>query len=155
MQNGVCCFIGHRTINETNELKIQLFKIIENLIVKENVGVFLFGSKSQFNDLCYEVVSKVKEKHTHIKRIYVRAEFSQINDIYKEYLLKSYEYTYYSNTAFGKSAYVQRNRDMINNSDFCVIYYNQSQFPQKRKSGTKIALDYAIKIGKKIIILND
>ncbi len=40
-----CCFFGHRTINETEELKTQLYETIERLIVDENVDTFLFGTK--------------------------------------------------------------------------------------------------------------
>ncbi len=46
MKDKTCCFFGHRTINETEELKERLTEIIEKLIVKEKVDTFLFGSKS-------------------------------------------------------------------------------------------------------------
>ena len=39
---------------------------------------------------------------------------------------------------------------MINNSQYCIVYYDQSNAPTTRKSGTKIALDYAVKKRKKI-----
>ncbi len=151
-----CCFFGHRTINETEELKVELHKTIEDLIVNENVNTFLFGSKSRFNDLCLEIVSRIKEKYPHIKRIYVRAEFPVISDNYKDYLLESYEDTYYPKKIIdsGRAAYVERNFEMINQSRFCVVYYDESYTPSKRKSGTKIALDYATKHQKEIIILD-
>ena len=151
-----CCFFGHRTINETEELKVELHKTIEDLIVNENVNTFLFGSKSRFNDLCLEIVSRIKDKYPHIKRIYVRAEFPVISDNYKDYLLESYEDTYYPKKIIdsGRAAYVERNFEMINQSRFCVVYYDESYTPSKRKSGTKIALDYAIKHQKEIIILD-
>ena len=41
MCENTCCFIGHRTINETEELKSKLIEIIEKLIVDENVDTFL------------------------------------------------------------------------------------------------------------------
>jgi len=34
---NTCCFFGHRTINETEELKAKLYKTIESLVVNENV----------------------------------------------------------------------------------------------------------------------
>ena len=70
-----CCFFGHRKIDETAELKDKLCGIIENLIVNEKVDTFFFGSKSQFDDLCHKVVTELKEKYPHIKRIYVRSAF--------------------------------------------------------------------------------
>lgn len=57
-----CCFFGHRKINKTDELVNKLTETIEKLIVENGVGTFLFGSKSQFDDLCYEIVSELKEK---------------------------------------------------------------------------------------------
>ena len=85
MEENTCCFIGHRTINETEELKSKLIEIVEKLIVDENVDTFLFGSKSRFNSLCLELVTGIKEKHPHIKRIYVRAEYPDINEKYTNY----------------------------------------------------------------------
>ncbi len=95
MRINACCFFGHRTINETEELKERLYEIIERLIVVEKIDTFLFGSKSRFNELCIEIVTKIKEKYPYIKRIYVRAEFPDISDSYEKYLLQRYEETYY------------------------------------------------------------
>ena len=155
MIENTCCFFGHRTINETEELKLKLNEIIEKLIVDENVDTFLFGSKSRFNSLCLELVTKIKEKHPHIKRVYVRAEYPDINEQYTNYLLESFEDTYYPEHIIGsgRAAYVERNYEMINKSHYCIVCYDESNFPTTRKSGTKIALDYAIKKQKHIIIL--
>ena len=122
-QIHTCCFFGHRTIDETEQLKSKLNEIIENLIMNDKVDTFLFGSKSRFDDLCHELVTKLKEKHPHIKRIYVRAEYPCISDHYKNYLLESYEDTYYPEHILGsgKAAYVERNYEMINKSHFCII----------------------------------
>ena len=152
--NNTCCFIGHREINETEELKLKLYEIIKKLIVNKNVDTFLFGSKSRFNSLCLEIVSNLKEKHPHLKRVYVRAEYPIIDENYKDYLLKNYEDTYYSEKLInsGKIVYVKRNFEMIDKSDICVFYYNKENEPQNRKSGTKIALDYAKRKEKEIII---
>ena len=150
-----CCFFGHREINETEELRTRLCGIIERLIVDEKVDTFLFGSKSRFDSLCLELVSEIKEKYPHVKRVYVRAEFPVIGDDYKAYLLKSYEDTYYPEKIMnsGRAAYVERNHEMIDNSRFCIVYYDEQNAPTTRKSGTKIALDYAVKKQKHIIVL--
>ncbi len=155
MEMNTCCFFGHREINETEELKTKLTETIERLITEEKVDTFLFGSGSRFNSLCLELVTEIKEKYPHIKRIYVRAEFPYITDQYTAYLLKSYDETYYPEKIIGagRAAYVERNREMINNSAFCVVYYNEENLPTTRKSGTKIALDYAVKKRKTIITL--
>ena len=154
MKERTCCFFGHRTINETEELKSKLSGIIEKLIVDENVDTFLFGSKSEFDRLCLELVTKLKEKYPHVKRIYVRAEFPIINESYTAYLLKYYDDTYYPEKLHGagRAVYVERNYEMINNSKYCIVYYDEQCAPSTRRSGTKIALDYAVKKGREIII---
>ena len=148
-----CCFIGHRAILDREELKTRLCILIEKLIVEKQVDTFLFGSKSQFNTLCLEIVSKYKEKYPHIKRVYVRAEYPYIKEDYKKYLLENYEDTYYPEKIkkAGKAVYIKRNYEMIEKSHFCIFYYNESVTPLDRNSGTKIALKYAIKHGKQIV----
>jgi len=153
MINDTCCFIGHKEIDETQELKAKLCKEIESLIEDEGVDTFLFGSKSRFDSLCLELVTQLKEKHPHIKRVYVRAEHPVIDDSYKAYLLRSYEDTYYPEkiVGAGKASYVERNHEMIDKSRFCVFFYDSASVAT-RKSGTEIALAYAKK--KKKIIIN-
>ena len=151
--NNTCCFFGHRTINETDELRTKITEAVERLITEEKVDTFLFGSKSRFNDLCLELVTELKEKYPHVKRIYVRAEFPVINEEYKDYLLKSYDDTYFPEKIIGSGsvAYVERNYEMINNSKYCIVYYDEQNAPTTRKSGAKTALDHAIEMGRKII----
>ncbi len=155
MRENTCCFFGHREINETEELKFKLNEIIEKMITQNSVDTFLFGSKSRFDTLCHKLVTKAKEKYPHIKRVYVRAEYQYINENYNNYLLQSYEETYYPEKIMnsGRAAYIERNYEMINNSKYCVVYYDEQSAPTTRKSGTKIALCYAIKKQKHIIVL--
>ena len=153
MLENICCFIGHREINVTDELKEKLYVLIEHLIIEESIDTFLFGSKSQFDDLCYDIVTNMKKKYPHIKRIFVRAEYPYIDESYKAYLLESYEDTYFPKSVLGagKASYVKRNCEMIENSCFCIVYYKEDYTPKGRKSGTKIARDYAEKKKKTII----
>ncbi len=166
LKEHTCCFFGHRRIGKAEAVKDRIHKNTERLIVEKNISTFLFGSKSKFDDLCYEVVSELKEKYPHIQRIYVRAEYPYISDDYKSYLLESYEDTYFPEKSVnaGKASYVERNQEMINNSSFCIVYYDENYLPPRRKnskrdlldyqpkSGTKIAYDYALK--RKIEIIN-
>ncbi len=153
MCKKICCFFGHRKINETEELKSKLIKIIERLIVEKSVDTFLFGSKSRFNSLCLELITEIKEKYPHIKRVYVRAEYPYISEDYKSYLLENYEDTYYPDKILnsGKASYVERNYEIIDKSYYCIIYYDKLELPTNHKSGTQIALDYAIRKRKNII----
>ena len=155
MKNYTCCFFGHRTINETEELRKKVTENIERLITDKYVDTFLFGSKSQFDTICLEIVTELKEKYPLIWRKYVRAEYPFISDAYREYLLESYDETYYPKKILGagRAVYVRRNIEMIDNSKYCIVYYDENYSLPNRKSGTKIALDYAIKKKKEIILL--
>ncbi len=154
-----CCFFGHRHIEETDILKTRLYEEIEALITTHQVETFLFGSKSEFDKLCLKIVTELKEKYPHIQRVYVRAEFPYISDHYRSYLLQSYEDTYFPDSVLnaGKASYVKRNIEMIDNSQFCIVYLDEQYAPPRKKagkrdviayqpkSGTKTAYDYAMK----------
>lgn len=127
---------------------------MERLITQEKTETFLFGSKSEFDRLCLRLVTQLKEKYPHIKRVYVRAEFPYIDDNYTSYLLQYYDQTYYpaSLLGAGRASYVKRNYEMIDRSRFCLVYYNETYAPTGRKSGTRIALAYARKKKKEILL---
>lgn len=150
MPNITCTFFGHRKIDVTEELERSVREEIENLIVNEKVGTFLFGSRSEFICLCHDIVTDLRKKYPQIKRIYVRAEYPFIDDSYKDMLLENYEDTYFPEKIIdaGSAVYVERNFKMIDESEFCIIYFNEKYLPKNRKSGTKAALDYAVKKGK-------
>ena len=160
-----CCFFGHRKIRETEDLKKNLRKIIEKLIVTEKTDTFLFGSNSEFDDLSLNIVTKLQAEYPHIKRIYIRSSFPEISDNYKSHLLESYDKTYFpaSLQNAGRASYVKRNQEMILKSRFCVIYYDENYLPPKRKkskhdalafqpkSGTAVAFAYALQKKREII----
>lgn len=160
-----CCFFGHRKIDKTLELIERLTREIEALIIEKAVSTFYFGSKSEFDDLCHKTVTELKEKYPHIKRVYVRSAFQHIPDWYEDSLLEHYEDTYFPEhmEKAGRASYVERNQEMIDKSDFCIVYYDENYAPPRRrnskrdltdyqpKSGTKVAYDYAVKKKKEII----
>lgn len=148
-------FIGHRKIDITEDLKGRVEKAVTALI-EEGADTFLFGSKSQFDDLCYEVVTEIKERYPNIGRIFVRAEYEYISDMYRSYLLTMYEDTFYPDIVCGSGAlsYIKRNQAMIDMSDVVIVYCDMNYSPPKRsKSGTIIATSYAQQKHKRIINL--
>ena len=160
------CFIGHRNIDKTEQLCLLLKQTIE-MLIKKGVSVFLFGSKSAFDNLSWEIVTKVREKHPFIKRVNVRASFQNVSRSYEKYLYQFYEETYFPNKLqkAGKISYVERNFEMIDKSNYCIFYYNQNYEPPlrlqnkgkrtlKTKSGTKLAYEYAVKKKKKKKTIN-
>ena len=162
-----CCFIGHKTIKRTNTLISSLRETV-SFLIENGVTSFLFGSASEFDTLALEIVSELKKLYPFIKRVYVRSSCSKISKSYKDFLLESYENTYFPTKLenAGRCSYVERNYEMINLSSYCVFYYDENYepaptnkakkkllLPKARKSGTKIAYEYAKKKKKEIINL--
>lgn len=148
-------FIGHRKIDITEELKERVEETVTALI-DEGADTFLFGSRSQFDDLCYEVVTEIKNRYPNIRRVFVRAEYEYISDVYRSYLLTMYEDTFYPDAVCGSGvlSYVKRNQVMVDMSDVVVVYCDMNYLPSKRsKSGTIIATSYAQRKHKQIINL--
>ena len=167
----VCCFIGHRNVKKTTELKEKLMNTVRWLIIEKSVDKFLFGSKSNFDDFCQEVVKELREEYPHIKRVYVRMYYPELGEPYIGYILRDFEDTYMPERIenAGVARYVERNQEMINASDYCIFYYDPQYQPPKRKyskrsvgeyqpkSGTALAFDYANQRkrgGKDITVIN-
>lgn len=174
-----CSFIGHRKIEITEELIQKVREVVENLIVKNNVSTFLFGSNSEFNSLCHSIVTELKEKYSDIKRIaytckseafIFERERQRWEELYSkiehgEIHLLGFEDEFEHKTKYisGRASYIERNRAMIDNSDYCVFYYDEKYQPKMRKyskrsisdyqpqSGTRLAYNYAKKKGKIVI----
>lgn len=156
----IVCFIGHRKIQYSNYLKENIYNTVKELIVK-GANCFLFGSRSEFNDICLDIVTEMQKTYSHIKRIYVRSQYLHISKLYENYLLQSYDETYFpvKLKSAGKYAYVERNQEMIDKSDCCIFYYNKDcnlalkdeVSGKKTTGGTFLAFRYAL-IKKKHII---
>ena len=176
----VCSFFGHRTIKITKELKEKAKKVIEDLIVNHNVLTFLFGSRSDFDHLCHLVVTELKEKYPNITRkcytcrsetCTLESERAHWEEIYSHFRKEKVtllgveeEVEHKTKYTSGRAGYVERNQAMINDSDYCIFYYDENYQPEMRKyskrsigyyqpkSGTALAYAYAKQ--KKKIILN-
>lgn len=147
-------FIGHRKIDNPEVLREALTIIIEKLIRDEGADTFLFGSRSEFDELSREIVSRLKERYTYIKRVYVRAEYEHVSKEYADYLLESCEQTFFAPRAHGAGAkvYIKRNEEMIDMCDVLVAYFDINYEPKNgKRSGTRMAVEYAVKRNKRII----
>lgn len=151
-RDETCCFIGHRKIRIINKLINIIYESIESMIKNDGINTFLFGSNSEFNDICFEIVSKLKSNFKYIKRIYVRAEFPYIDDDYREYLLQKYDETIFPDKLLnsGRAVYVERNKYMIDNSYICLCYYDENYKPPRRKRNRRDLFDYQPKSGTSI-----
>lgn len=155
MDNKTCSVFGHSNIKVTDKLKRELYLLFENLVLKENVSIFFFGGFSDFDEICYCVISKLKLKYNHIKRVFVCDDYKYIFRPQKRpYWLDAERYeelTYFEMqyNGFYKRIYF-RNCEIINNSDYVVFYVNHTN-----QSGAYKAMQYALKNKKKIFNICD
>lgn len=175
------CFIGHRTVANSEVVKVQLEETVAKLIA-DGADTFLFGSRSDFDSLSWEVVTQLQQQHPNIKRISYNAPHERsftspkereyferlyLHFIGKEIQFKEYEGSVDASKCVGATydIYVMRNYEMIDDSDVCVFYYNKEYLPPRRKqskrnvvdyqprSGTAVSFIYAQRKNKKIINL--
>ncbi len=174
---NACCFIGHRKVDLTEAELQYLRNLIENLICN-GIVTYLFGSRSQFNDICHKIVTELKQTYPNIKRVqYSCKSESCLLEKDKEEWKRLYSYIdkdeqllcmdeeveFDTKFTSGKASYVERNQAMINDSNYCIFYYKEDYLPNPRrnpqkllglyqpKSGTRIAYVYAKSRKKKII----
>ena len=177
----VVCFIGHRMVPDVEQLNMRLTDTVSRLVA-EGADTFLFGSRSQFDSLCWQVVTGLQSQYSYVKRISYdvphkyaftskdeRQRYEQLYSkfIGKEVHFQDYESAVYSQKSLNatKDTYIMRNQAMIDDSDVCVFYYDKNYLPPKRKvskrrfleyqprSGTAVAFSYAKRKKKTIINL--
>ena len=146
----ICSFFGHRKMEITD----QLYESAYSEIVKSiqlGCRTFYFGGYSDFDDLCYSIVTSIKQKETqlNIERVYCVA---QERYLYKKagcFNREDYDKVVYLIPSFNgwyKSIYF-RNCAMIDDSDvviFCV--------ENRENSGAYKAFKYAKKKKDKVIV---
>ena len=161
---------GHRNVELNDEQYEKLKEILENLIVNENAQVFLFGSRSNFDYYCHEVITKLKEKYTFLQRkrytcrhetCTLESEREYWEGLYSKWRKREVhllgveeEVEHKTKWTSGRASYVERNRAMVDDSDICIFYYDETYMPTERKyskrcftyqpkSGTALAFGYA------------
>ena len=163
MSEKACCFIGHRNVEDTEELRQKIRKTVEKLINDESVTLFLFGSRSAFDSICHGVVTNLQKSYPAIKRIAYtcrhetatmkedKAEEERIwsNILKRPVHIRDYDTEYEHPTKYtaGRASYVERNQAMITDSDFCVFYFDDAYQPPRRKYGKHSPADYRPKSG--------
>lgn len=144
-------FIGHRNTLITKDLQEKLFYKLREHLQTYPETQFLFGSRSNFDKMCLMTVSQLKEDFPQLKRVYVRAEFENINDFYEKYLLTMYDCSFFPPQIknAGKATYIERNRIMIDLCDILYTYCDPCYHVLNKKhicscGGTKAAVAYAL-----------
>ena len=137
----ICSFFGHREVEITDDLLTALTKEIMKA-VSFGCRVFYFGGYGAFDELCYEVVTRIKEENSEldIRRIYCVSREVYLRKRVRYFIPENYDEVIYLMPAFDgwyKSIYF-RNCAMIDKSDF-VIFYAEN----REGSGAYKAYKYA------------
>ena len=151
MKYKTCSVFGHSTIEITKNLEDKLFETFENLI-DSGYEYFYFGGFGMFDDVCWKIITELKQNYPHIKRIYCLSDPRHQNPLKRPRWMKDedFEEFIYLDLAFDwwyQRIYF-RNVEMINQSDFVIFYVNRTA-----KSGAYKTFQYAKKIKKPFINL--
>ena len=145
-----CTFVGHKRLKNKTLVKKKIEKVVKDLISK-GVKEFLFGSSSEFVDLCYEVVTSLKEEFKDIIRIgcpcgnetfYTQQEAKNQEKEFERVLkrkikLSGYEKIMHIN--FGSlDVYNERDKRLVEESDVCVLYLIGNYISNSNKKISKL-----------------
>ncbi|MBQ7880786.1 MAG: hypothetical protein IJ358_02980 [Clostridia bacterium] len=149
-----CSVFGHKEIEITYELKVSLKDTFIDLITNQNVCIFYFGGFGQFDDLCWQIITELKQSQfPHIKRIYVCENEDYVNrphkrpkwlknEDYEEILFFSLKFDYWYTRIY------YRNIAIVDHSDFNIFYIRNTE-----NSGAYKVYKYAKRNNKNIIML--
>ena len=144
-------FFGHREIEYFQETERALEKLIESLMREHEYVEFLVGRNGEFDQLTASTVRSVRNRlgfHNSSLTLvlpYMTAEFRDNEESYREYFD---EIEIFSGTHY-KSAFQQRNRDMVSRSHLAIFAVN------KTEGGAYSTMKYATAQGIETINLYD
>ena len=152
---GVCCFTGHRKIEERDlkKLKKDLISTLENLIENEGIEEFRTGGALGFDTLAADAVLFLKQTYPQIKLVIYVPCMDQ-NKYYSAE--QNQKYLFHLNSAdkilcisenYYKGCMLERNRALVNGADVCIAY------KRKNEGGTAYTVSYAEQNAVKTIIL--
>lgn len=160
MQRKSCCFTGH-TISKlkTDEatIKKQLKEKIE-ISIKEGFDTFITGMATGVDIYAGEIVVEIKQSNPEIKLIAAipwEGQADKWDEEWKEkynVLLSHCDEKEIINKnceGYHRWFYHVRDRWMVDHSDRVIAFYNGTP------GGTKYTIDYAVKKGKELIIIDE
>lgn len=145
----VCSCFGHFTVEITDELKARSSKEIDKAIDR-GIRIFLFGGRSDFDDLVYDIVSEIRLQNSHLnlKRIFCFPLEKQLRKPPNWFLQKEYDGYSCPTKDFDwwYTSIYYRNCAMIDQSDLVLFYAEE-----RENSGAYKAYKYAVKIHKDLV----
>ena len=146
-----CSCFGHSDVEITDELTART-RIEIDRAVADDVRIFLFGGRSDFDDLCYDLVTEKKNANPqlNIKRVFCFALDKQLRKPPSWFVRKEYEALECPTKDFDYwyTAIYYRNLAMIDQSDLILFWVEE-----RENSGAYKTYCYAVKKHKRIVNL--
>ena len=156
MKNQTCCFTGHRKI-PLDQLESVTQRLRDAVIASIKDGYLYFGAGGAlgFDTLAAQTVLDLKKDYPQIKLILVLPCRTQSRgwkqeDI-EEYnrIMKAADKVVYTSQDYNNGCMHKRNRHLVDNSSLCICYLTE------RTGGTAYTVDYARKVGCRVINLSE
>ncbi len=144
--DNCCCGFGHRDL--LVDMKNELIAVINELIISENINIFLTGGMGDFDAQFSAAVRSCKVQNENVKLILIKPYFSNELNINKKYYEENYDDILIPIELAGcyyKSAITKRNRWMAEQSQIVLSGVSRDF------GGAYDTIKYAEKAGKRII----
>lgn len=120
-----CSVFGHSKIQDTEELREKLRLTFEDMIIGKNVRNFYFGGFGKFDEICWEIITKLKSQFNDVKRIFCLSDSRHINPSKRPYWINTNDYEkiiYFDlDYDYWYTRIYYRNCEIINHSDYVVF----------------------------------
>ena len=149
----VCCFTGHRHISRENTVMLtQKLRRLIPALAEDGVTTFRAGGAMGFDTLAALCVIEQREQLGLRLELILPCHnqtrgWSERDKNYYNHILKSCDSYRYISDIYTDGCMLERNRHLVNGSDFCVAYLTSN------RGGTLFTVNYAQKNGVKVINL--
>ena len=147
----ICSCFGHSDVDITDDL-IARTRIEIDRAIDDGVRIFLFGGRSDFDDLCYRLVTEKRSANPqlNLKRVFCFPLDKQLRKPPRWFIRREYE-SYdcpMKHFDYWYSAIYYRNLAMIDQSDLILFWVEK-----RENSGAYKTYEYAAKKRKRIVNL--
>ena len=152
LREMTCCFTGHRKISDAHMRRMadEMDRILDTLI-RNHVTVFRTGGAIGFDTVVALKVLEKRETNPEIRlELFLPCRdqsegWAEFNREAYDYILASADHVTYIRNTYSKGCMLERNRRMVEGSQFCVGYCVSAA------GGSAYTLRYAKKKGLRVI----
>ncbi|MBR4123927.1 MAG: DUF1273 family protein [Clostridia bacterium] len=164
-KNLKCCFTGYRPNKfpfSVYDTENALYRQFENSVIEEILKLchngcrtFYTGMAMGFDIIAAEIVLLIKNSYNTPIELVCVVPFKNQGDSFSPFwknkytkIIENSDSVICLNEEYHKGCYQQRNKYMVENSDYILTWYDG------KSGGTRNTIDYAAKIGRYIINAN-